>query len=61
MTIDIYQNNLLEDITTALFNAGVKPEDITVTLASITNNCETEEDVIKAINSMGKVVGHYAS
>ena len=57
MSIDIYQNNLLEDITTALYNAGVKAQDIPVTLASIANNCDTEEDVIKAINSFGKISG----
>ena len=59
MTINIYENNLMEDITTALYNAGVRPQDITVTLASISSNCETEEDVIKAINAFGQVRGSY--
>ena len=59
MSINIYENNLLEDITTALYNAGVKSQDITVTLASIANNCDTEEQVIKAINSFGKIKGVY--
>ena len=59
MSINIYENNLLNDITTALFNAGVKPQDLTVTLACIANNCETEEDVIKAINAFGDIRGSY--
>ncbi len=59
MTINIFENNLMEDITTALLNAGVKPKELAVTLASIANNCETEEDVIKAINAFGQVRGSY--
>ena len=53
-------DTLTKDVITALFSAGVKPQDISVTLATITNTCETEEDIIKAINSFGRIVGHYA-
>ena len=56
MSINIFENNLMEDIITALLNAGVKPKELAVTLASIANNCDTEEEVIKAINSFGKGV-----
>ena len=57
MSINIFENNLMEDIITALLNAGVKPKELAVTLASIANNCDTEEDVIKAINAFGKISG----
>ena len=53
-------DTLTQDVITALFNAGVKPQDISVTLASITNNCDSEEEIIKAINSFGRIVGHTA-
>ena len=48
---------LTKDVITALFNAGVKPQDISVTMNSITNNCDSEEEIIKAINSFGRIVG----
>ena len=51
---------LTKDVITALFNAGVQPQDISVTLASITNNCNSEEEIIKSINSFGRIIGYYA-
>ena len=48
---------LTKDVITALFNAGVKPQDISVTMNSITNNCNSEEEIIQAINSFGRIVG----
>ena len=53
-------DTLTRDVITALFNAGVKPQDISLAMTSITNTCETEEDIIKAINSFGRIVGYYA-
>ena len=51
---------LTKDTIVALFNAGLKPQDISLAMTTITNTCETEEDIIKAINSFGRIVGHYA-